>query len=442
MTLGDTQLEEVINNAIAYDPQALYDAIAYLSTSAQSSLTEGQAPTDEIYLYQGSEVNNPLDKNGKLSNLMGGYNREEDEFYFNTEAIPINDGSAIVMTIFTEAQRRDNALNRQDLSDLEQTELAYFVGDVSYFSWSLFSDPPKQNYTYQDALDWNIRYEDYELFKEGNRVLSRINPEDVDSLPFVAALLVAAGYVADALDVYDAYKEGGVEEASKVFVEKLVESINPVNKVKKVVKLFKRGSDFIALGFHAGKSADDVANSVLKLAKRNKDKIRVVSAGDIDKLSDKEGVYVIIAEAKKNENKIGEIYYVGQSKNIRKRVMSHKEGKSHLSQSIKGEFKDNDVEYEIVAVMEIPLDGSDKFSRELVESGVLEQVRQNEVFKTYIELNRKNPVTDNTLTPRGMVKEKFKPGFNKEYKEKMDSSLKELKKVGNKGRKRWRKRRR
>ncbi len=76
---------------------------------------------------------------------------------------------------------------------------------------------------------------------------------------------------------------------------------------------------------------------------------------------------MIIAEAKKNGNKLGEIYYVGQSKNIRKRVMMHKEGKSHLKDSVEGKFG-KDVQYEIVSVMEIPLDGSDKFGRELVEN--------------------------------------------------------------------------
>ena len=92
--------------------------------------------------------------------------------------------------------------------------------------------------------------------------------------------------------------------------------------------------------------------------------------------------------------------------------------------------------------MEIPLDGSNKFGRELVESGVLEYISNNKDFKHLKKLNRRNPVADNKSTLRGMVKEKFKPEFNKEYKNELNSSLKKLKKVGSKGRKRWKKRRR
>ncbi len=36
--------------------------------------------------------------------------------------------------------------------------------------------------------------------------------------------------------------------------------------------------------------------------------------------------------------------------------MMHAEEKSHLSKSVKDKFKDSGVEYEIVSVMEIPLD--------------------------------------------------------------------------------------
>ena len=59
--------------------------------------------------------------------------------------------------------------------------------------------------------------------------------------------------------------------------------------------------------------------------------------------------------------------------------------------------------------MEIPLDGSNKFGRELVESGVLEYIENN--FKDKIILNSRNPVTDNAKVFRGSVRQRFVPVF-------------------------------
>ena len=80
------------------------------------------------------------------------------------------------------------------------------------------------------------------------------------------------------------------------------------------------------------------------------------------------------------------------------------------------------------------MDGSDKFSRELVESGVLDYIKHNDDFKTYTKLNRRNPVTDNDSTFRGSVKKRFDPEFNKEYGGKIESFLKELEKIGKENR--------
>ncbi len=67
--------------------------------------------------------------------------------------------------------------------------------------------------------------------------------------------------------------------------------------------------------------------------------------------------------------------------------------------------------------MEIPLDGSDKFSRELVEGFILDKVgKKAENFNRRM-LNSKNPVTKNPKTPRGMVNDRVQLYFDKQYYE-------------------------
>ena len=59
--------------------------------------------------------------------------------------------------------------------------------------------------------------------------------------------------------------------------------------------------------------------------------------------------------------------------------------------------------------MEIPLDGSDKFSRELVETMIIKDINQaikNGKIKG-TPLNKKWPVVDNETTPRGITRKRL-----------------------------------
>ncbi len=59
--------------------------------------------------------------------------------------------------------------------------------------------------------------------------------------------------------------------------------------------------------------------------------------------------------------------------------------------------------------MEIPLDGSDKFGRELVETMIIKDINQaikdGKIKGT--QLNKKWPVVNNETTPRGITRKKL-----------------------------------
>ncbi len=76
--------------------------------------------------------------------------------------------------------------------------------------------------------------------------------------------------------------------------------------------------------------------------------------------------------------------------------------------------------------MEIPLDGSNKFGRELVEGFILDNVRKKAGNFNRHALNSKNPVTKNPNTPRGMVNDRVHSYFDKQYKEETDEILEKL----------------
>ena len=87
------------------------------------------------------------------------------------------------------------------------------------------------------------------------------------------------------------------------------------------------------------------------------------------------------------------------------------------------------VKYEIISAMEIPLDGSNKFGRELVEGFILDKVSnkaKGNLSRDIRILNSKNPVTDNPNVPKGKVNNTVKSYLDKQYKKETEEILEKL----------------
>ncbi len=419
LTLGDSIIEKIINNAVKSSAEEFYYAVDQTAKNAQDHLIENNEDYADLYLYQGSQINNPNDEKGLLSDQAGGYNTKDDEIYINTEATPIHEGSEIVRVIYTEVQRRDNNLNHGDLSKEEQTELAYYVGDIAANSWLLLSDGPDEEYTHQDAIEWNEFVKDTQLFKEGNRRLSQVNPKDVEHLPAIVVIAIAAGVaISDAWDIYDAYKEGGEEEAVKVAAEKLLEIPNPLSKFKKVFKLGKRAHKL----YDQYKKLEKLDKFNRKtLSKIRFDKAQVVGVNEIHKLRGiKEGVYLMIHE--------DTILYVGQSGRIFRRCKQHK-CNNVVFERMRDILKKQGKEFEEdkIKIVAIPMEGATKFERELTENGVLRKFKR----QGFEVVNKKDPVDFESKYEVYIEGEKFNRGevgenFYEMFKEVYDQELKEL----------------